>query len=1618
MATSSPADSDLLLPVYRLIEKKFSKARAATLKNFAGQYFASASRSELARSSEEDNYESLINAWEFIQERSSSRPKIQFVQCPESRDPGRRIDTAIYLLLDDMSFVIDSIRQGLNRIGVTVRHVNNAVIHVQRRNKSSSRFGRLRAISSTPQPEYRAEALSCINCAYISDSQFQQIENELRDILKHVAVAVSDYRPMCRKAAAIRDSLPDSASGLPITGDDLQESVEFVTWLLNNHFTFLGYEEYRIGKMKNGPVLVLSKDSLLGVSRLRPDLRERISIKSLAAGTAEVILDRRLCSFAKSSTRSRIHRPGYYDYILLKQFDKQGNVTVVHRFVGLYTSSVYYRAALDIPLVRQKVNAVLKRSGFTRNGHSYKDLLQVINVFPRDELFLISTSQLYNTGLEITRIQETRTSKLFIRRDHYGNFFSCLVYLPKDIYNTKVRLKVQDFLADRLAGTEVEHTTYFSESLLARLHVVVRSPAVQNVEFDQDDLELQLAQLIKPWEDYFLETLHLQYADADADRLHKLYSSCYPEAYKETYSAAEGVQDIARIEKVLHTQELALDMDDCATDVGAELNFKIFSYQQQLALSDVDPILENLGMHIISETTIKLQPEESEHIWLHDFSLYRNQSEGPFDEPSKLKFEQAFGAIWNNRTDDDSFNMLVVSAGLEWRDVALLRAYAAYLKQIQFGYTPQFIAETLSQHAAISQMLVRYFYTLFDPHRNPASRSQTTRNRNAITAAIDEVVNLAEDSVLRAYLNLVDATLRTNYFQRDAQDNTRDYFAFKFNPEQIDGMPLPRPKYEIFVYSRQMEGVHLRGGRVARGGLRWSDRKEDYRTEILGLVKAQQVKNSLIVPVGAKGGFVVKETIPAGDREAMMNMGIRCYRRFISGLLDLTDNVVDGKPVPPADVVCRDEADTYLVVAADKGTASFSDIANEISAQYGFWLRDGFASGGSNGYDHKAMGITARGAWVSTQRHFRELGIDVQQEDFTVVGIGDMSGDVFGNGMLLSRHIRLVAAFNHLHIFVDPDPDAARSFRERQRLFKMPRSSWSDYNPALISAGGGVFARSAKSVPMSREMQARFGIDADAVTPDQLIRHLLKSPVDLIWNGGIGTYVKASGETHAEVGDKSNDGLRVNADTLQARVFVEGGNLGMTQLARIEYGLQGGISLTDFIDNSAGVDCSDHEVNIKILLNRLLDSGGLTEPRRNSLLTSMTDSVAELVLDNNYSQVQAIGVAYQQIAARNKEYIDLIGYLENRAGLIRELEFLPADEELEERAGRKQYLTRPELAVLTSYTKMYLKARLADIDYIDNDYLLPCLFSAFPAELARIYREEILDHPLRREIIATQLANSVVNLLGPSFVYRMVDSTGSSLGEVIKAAVIARDIYAVEEAWQQVESLDYQVSSEIQGEMMEGLIRLVRRSSRWFLRNRRSSLDFVTEVDFFAGRIKQLSRLLPERLPSDLADMYQQKYQRLVDNGVPGNTAHLSCRADFLFPAISLIEVSGSTGEKLGAVVDIYYALGEELRLNWLGSNIGQLPVTNYWQALAKETYLDDLDWQQRALTCNVVAWVARRGSARSQVRQWAGKHEKVLRRTSSMMNHLQTESQPDYAMFAVALRELLNLAQATAFKN
>ncbi|MFW5824288.1 MAG: NAD-glutamate dehydrogenase, partial [Marinobacter sp.] len=1535
--------------------RKLSKKEAERISHFSRQFLVHLPLEELLGRQFHDIYGALLTAWQLLQKRPEGKTPVSVFNPDLESDGWQSTHTVIFILHPNIPFLIDSVRMAINRRDIGTHTLHHSILAVERRGD-----GTLVALGEPEETgdRFRHEAFIVLEIDRHSDQkELANLESLLQEVLHEVRIVVSDFGPMKDKALEIARELDATPADVP--ADEIAEARAFVNWLVDDHFTFLGYDEYDFLTEKKGTSVCRREGSEMGILRVNNERQARVPMRELPRRTRrEMTRTDDVFIFAKSAQRSRVHRPAYPDYIAVKKFNSDGEVVGERRFLGLYTFRAYSGRPEDIPLLRRKVRAVMERSGFMRDDYAGKELDQILTVYPRDELFQMEREELYRTALEILYIQERRQIRLFMREDVYGQFVTCLAFFPRDIYNTELRLKVEKVLCERLEAEDISFVTHFSESVLARVQFTIRVPQAGSRRLPIQEIQEQVIELAQSWRDGLAEALHENLGEERGNELLRTYASAFPASYQDLFSPRRAAIDLEHICAVAAGQPLAMSFYRALEEEESTVHFKLFNPAEQLPLSDVMPIFENLGFRVIGEHPFEIVDHDGRVVWIHDFSLQARSGDVVDIHRFRPLFEELFQRVWFGEAENDAFNKLLLSAYLGWRDIAILRTYARYMRQIRFSNSQSFIASTLVTHVGLTECLLQTFDTRFNPARQQnQTKSEAAQQKLELefNAGLEEVENLSEDRVLRLYLDLIQATLRTNYYQTDKNGQPRPYISVKLDPCRIPDMPLPLPMFEIFVYSPRVEGVHLRGGKVARGGLRWSDRFEDYRTEILGLVKAQQVKNAVIVPVGAKGGFVAKRLPDSSDREAFQSEGIEAYKTFIRGLLDITDNLLDNEIHPPPDVVRHDGDDHYLVVAADKGTATFSDIANGLAAEYGFWMGDAFASGGSHGYDHKKMGITARGAWVSVERHFRELGLNPAQDTFSVIGIGDMSGDVFGNGLLCSDKARLVAAFNHMHIFVDPDPDPAASFAERKRLFELPRSAWSDYDKSLISGGGGVFSRSAKSIPVSPQMKKLLGIKSDRVPPNMLISHILRAQADLLWIGGIGTYVKSATESNAEVGDKANDGLRIDGHELRCRVVGEGGNLGMTQLGRIEFALNGGRLNTDFIDNSGGVDCSDHEVNMKILLNRVVAAGDLTEKQRNIMLEDMTEEVAHLVLTNNYRQTQAISVANEEAASRMEEYRRLINNLEAAGKLNRELEFLPDDERLEERKAAGKGLTRPELAVLISYVKGNLKQVLVDSDLPDDPMLVSEMHKVFPRPMVERFPRELEAHQLRREIIATQVANDMVNHMGITFVDRLSQSTGADAAAISLGWIIAREVFRLDIWWRKIEALDYQVPASLQIRLMNELARLVRRTVRWLLRNRRSELNIQSHLDRFTDSISRISANLADYLGAGAEKEWKKGLEKLEQQGVPPDLAAVVAGSSYLYSALGIIEAHESTGVPLKTVANLYYTLGERLDLNWFAIAIAALRPRSHWQALARESFREDLDWQQRALTTGVL---------------------------------------------------------------
>lgn len=1589
------------------IKKQLPESKAKLLSALADQYYSMVSYDDLAERSTEDLYGALKSHWDFMQKREPGECKVNIFNPDYKRDGWKSTHTVIQIIHDDMPFLVDSIRMEINRHGFLVHHI----VHMGGLRVKRDKNNRI----TTIYPRDKKVADSIMEAPIyleidrqVDEKVLKSLKESLERVLHDVNSAVDDWHEMLDRMDHALMELEQNPP--PLDPAEITESKAFLRWLKDN-FILFGCRDYEWKKEKGEKVLKVVPGSGLGVLRETSSKHTR-HLSDLPPEAQKLELSSHILIIAKTSTRSTIHRSGYSDCISVKAFDEKGNLKGERRFVGLYTSSAYNSNPKHIPFLRLKVAKVLQVSNLSPSSHAGKNLLNILETLPRDDLFQSTSDELLELSMGIFHLQERQRVRLFIRKDSYGRYYSCLVYVPRESFNTDLTRQMKAILKDALNSDEVTFSTYFSESILARIHFMVRVKPGEDVEFDAKAIERKLVEIGTSWRQELHESLVDYFGEAKGVEFFNKYQHAFLASYKESFTPRTAVYDIEDLESLSDKNLLSMNFYKPVDREDDVVRFKVYQRNHTIPLSDALPILENMGFRVIGERPHKIMFKDGSSAWINDFDLLFTRDISFDIKKVKENFQKTFAAVWLNNAENDGFNYLVLAAQLTWREVLMLRAYARYFQQAGFAFSQAYIAETLSSNYNIAKLLVSYFNGKFEP-KEQLSEASLQKIEEQIIAALDDVSNLDEDRILRHYLDVMKATLRTNFFQLGKNKQPKNYVSFKFSPAEIPGLPKPLPMFEIFVYSPRFEGVHLRGAKVARGGLRWSDRREDFRTEVLGLMKAQQVKNAVIVPLGAKGGFVAKQLPVDGTRDEIMAEGVACYQDFIRGLLDITDNIVNQKVAPPKQVVRYDEDDTYLVVAADKGTATFSDIANQISEEYNFWMADAFASGGSTGYDHKKMGITAKGAWESVKRHFREMDFNTQKTDFTVVGIGDMSGDVFGNGMLLSKHIRLLAAFNHIHIFIDPNPDSAVSFKERQRLFKMPRSTWADYNAELISNGGGVFRRSAKSVRLTPEIRQMLNTKRDYMTPNELISALLKSEVDLVWNGGIGTYVKSSSETDADVGDRTNDAVRVNADELQCKVIGEGGNLGFTQLARVEYELNGGRIYTDFIDNSAGVDCSDHEVNIKILLNEIVKNGDMTEKQRNKLLAQMTNEVSDLVLYDNYKQTQAIGLTHIRAKEGVEMYERFIDQLEEKGRLDRELEFLPDEKTLTERKAAGLGFTRPEIAVLLAYSKIWLKEKILESDLPEDPYFKQILAKEFPTPLQEKYLEAMESHPLRREIIATQISNALTNEIGITFIIRMQEETGESVENIVRAFSIVRLIFDTPEIWTAVDALDLKVTADTQFVMLRRLNRLVRRATRWLLRHRKENTDLEAVVAKFQEPVKFLSEKLTKLLPETEAERLQSTIDGFVENGVPKDLAERVAMSTFLFAALDIVEGASTGRYSIEDVAKAYFAVGDQMELSWLREQLLGYKPENHWDALARTFYRGDLDFLQRMLALTVLRQHSKQKSIDARIATWLEENEQQVKRWTDRIANMRASSFIDPVMFTVVLRDLLDLTRA-----
>ncbi|MEM8963132.1 MAG: NAD-glutamate dehydrogenase [Acidobacteriota bacterium] len=1597
MQTMTAPHQELFEDVRARVRERLADAWHELGEPFVERYLNGVALEEPARLVASDVAASIWSLLDLAQQRAPGQTLVRAFTL--DGDDWARGHSVVEIVNDDMPFLVDSVTRELTRRNLVI----HTVIHPQ---ATAQRDGDGRLIAFVPRDAgddvATHESYMHLEINRQPAAELEAIRDALDSVLADVRRAVSDWPRMRQRVFRIVEQLEvEPPAG--VNSEVVDETKAFLRWAEDHHFTFLGYREYDLARSE-ADELQATPVAGSGLGLLRDDAPGVADVATPLAPLASRYLDDpQMLMITKSSRRATVHRVVPMDLISVKRFDSHGNVVGERRFLGLFTSRAYSINAGSIPIVRRKVRRVIERSRFLPASHDSKALRAILENYSRDELFQISVDDLFRFTLQMLNLALRPRLALLVRRDDSDRFVSCMVFVPRDRHTTQNRLRIQRVLERAFAGEVSAFYTSVSDSPLATLQFIIRTET-DVPAYDVEAIEKELFNTIRSWSDGFEAAWHEMYGSSgplDPRR----YRDAFPVAYREAMSVEAAIADALEVESVVNTGLVGLRLYQEDSEGEHRFHLKTFETGVPATLSTYLPMLENMGLTVLSEVPFEVRPRGADgSVWLRDFTL---ESQAEIDlEDVRERFQDAFYRIWIGEVENDGFNRLVLLAGLDWRQAVVLRAYSKFLRQAGITFSQRYIEEILARHPVITLQLVELFGLRLDPTRHDMAAADELEA--GIRRWLETVTRLDEDRVLRRFLALIRATLRTNYFQMDAEGSPKPYTSLKLDSGSLRFLPEPRPAVEIFVYSPDVEGVHLRGGKVARGGIRWSDRREDFRTEVLGLVKAQMVKNAVIVPVGAKGGFVVKR--PPAERAAFLAEGERCYRILIRGLLDVTDNLDGSRIVPPRDVVRLDDDDPYLVVAADKGTATFSDIANEIAGEYGFWLGDAFASGGSAGYDHKKMAITARGAWESVKEHFRSLGKNIQREDFVAVGVGDMGGDVFGNGMLLSEHIMLVGAFNHLHVFVDPHPDPATSFAERQRLFES-RGGWDAYDRGAMSPGGDVFDRQAKAITVSPEVQERFGLASADTTPNDLIRAMLQARVDLLWFGGIGTYVRGSDETDASVGDRANDELRITASELHCLVIGEGANLGLTQRARIEFALRSGRINTDFIDNSGGVDCSDHEVNIKIALAQVADQ--LDIAARNELLEAMTDEVAELVLRDNYLQAQAITLTLANAKTLFDEHVLLIRDLERAGQLNRRLEQLPDEEALLER--RDSGLSRPEIAVLLAHAKIHVYNELIASDLPDEPELVEDLVRYFPTPMQERYRGALESHRLRREIVATHVTNSMVNRVGPSFVIRIARDTGRAVSDIARAYTAARDAFGLRAVWEDIERLDNQIDAQVQIELVQESIDMIDRATRWFLRYGGEPVDVALCVETYRDGIAILADKLEDLLPSAARPLLRRRYRRYEKAAVP---LALACRVAGLgqLPAgLDIVRCALALGEQVEPIGRIYFAVGERFRFARLRRAAWRLAFANAWQKAAVEAAVEDLFQYQAELTRRIVEMGRTETTERigTLIDTWIDIHPGAVARIDRLLEEVDGPVKVDLAMVSVATRELRRLVES-----
>lgn len=1516
-------------------------------------------------------------AFKFFQARPKGDRKIEISQTTFNQTPS----LTILIITDNKPFIIDSINCLLNDNGLKPLFTFHPVICAKRDEE-----GNLTDIPDKNEDGIRESLVFIEILGNFDQKIIKHLTKEVEKIIDLVSDTYSSWQNLLNKLIDITTDIMHNKAVYENKGLPFEEALDFLNWLQKNNFTFLGMVDYDVKTKK-------IKDEQ-GVKEIWAKNKEEI--ETIVDYSCSQLYQDKLVMLGKLNKISPVHRKSLIDYILVKHLDDEGNYISGTLIFGLYGSAIYYQSIKSVPILREKMNYVLDESDFPPNGYFAKKLKVIIESLPREVLIQIDEADLYCMCLHMLSSMRSRNLKLFIQQYWSNSFINIIMFMPRERLTPDAHKELNHFIAEKF-GCEIifDNITVVAQDF-AHLFLTLAIKESSQLEFSSEEIEKALVKITTNWTESLGMQLSAAYGEYEGNLMLKEIDPALPTEYKHKFSAEEALEDIKHLHSASNLKKTVHILNN---GNDGYLYLKIYNPETPLTLSDTLPAIENLGFTAIEERSFAVKPfSDVKASWLYEFKLQSPIEVADFNV-LKQSVEGALDKMSLGVLISDSLSKLLVMASFDWPKVKLMKALTRYLHQTGFNYGKGYVQQTLIKHHNFTKMLVELFYALFDPkHRSGTKAAEIEDN---IAAYLDKVESSAEDKVMRHMHLIIKAIVRTNFFQ-DISGEVKEYISFKFQSKRVPDLPLPLPYAEIYVYSHEFEGIHLRGGKVARGGLRWSDRGEDYRTEVLGLMKAQMAKNSVIVPVGSKGGFYVHTQQGDMPRAEYMNKVVHCYKNFLRGLLDITDNLIDGEVVKPAKTVIYDGDDPYLVVAADKGTATFSDFANQVSAEYNFWLGDAFASGGSAGYDHKKMAITAKGGWISVQSHFKQLGIDIQQEPITVVGIGDMSGDVFGNGMLLSQCLKLVAAFNHMHIFVDPNPDTAQSYEERKRLFNLPGSKWSDYNPKLISKGGAIFERSQKILNISAEIQALFDINKDQVTPDELIKAMLKAKVDLIWNGGIGTYIKASMQNNVDIGDKANDTLRVDGREVRAKVVGEGGNLGVSQLGRIEYALNGGRINTDFIDNSAGVDCSDHEVNIKIAIDHAVKSGKINVNERNKILENMTNEVEKLVLNDNLVQNLAITICQNSPTMNLESFSQLMKELEKEQLLDRAVEFLPDSGELSRRALAKQSLTRPELAVLLSYSKMLADKQLSGASINNDPYCEKFLFEYFPPLMREKFKDVILHHPLKTDIIRTVITNKLINQLGGSIINDIRSETGSQICDVARTHILVCEIFNLDHLWQQVSDLPVNIDIKIKIEMFSDIAKIMRRGISWFIKNVKHPIDITPTIDKYQKQIELVTKISSALLVGEALTKFNSKIEKFVQNGIDKELAKSIATLDILVSAFDIIYIAELTGAKGEEVANLYFATGETLNIDWLRKACDSLIDESYWKRLSIQSIKDDLYDKQRRLIIEII----KINDEKVELKSWLKKYESLASIFTDFVQDIKNQESTNLNMLILATKK------------